>query len=293
MTEPKARTGANPPTLGQALESARARGVERLDAQLLLLHAIAHQPGQPRRGRAWLQAHADETLAADAAHRFATMLEHATLGEPLAYQIGEREFFGLVLHVDRRVLIPRADTETLVRWALEVVDIARPIEPVPMRVIDLGTGSGAIALALKHMRQDLQVAAIETSVDALCVARANADRLGLEVEFAVGNWLEGVHQRYDLILSNPPYIAQDDRHLDQLGHEPRRALVSGPDGLDDLRAIVGQARACLAPTGWLIVEHGFDQGLAVRQLFLSNGFASVATRCDLQGHERCTGGRTG
>ena len=292
MSGPKAHAGAKAPTIGQALELARARGVERLDAQLLLLHAMAHPPGQPPHGRAWLQAHADEALALDAVHRFATLVERAALGEPLAYQIGERAFFGLVLRVDRRVLIPRADTETLVRWALELVDAARSSVPVPTRAIDLGTGSGAIALALKHMRPSLLVAAIDASEEALCVARDNASRLGLDVAFAVGNWLEGVHQSYDLIVSNPPYVAQNDRHLDQLRHEPQRALVSGTDGLDDLRAIIGQARARLTPTGWLVVEHGYDQGPAVRQLFLANGFALVTTRRDLEGQERCTGGQT-
>jgi release factor glutamine methyltransferase len=163
--------------------------------------------------------------------------------------------------------------------------------PTPLRVIDLGTGSGAIALALKHSRPDLEVTAVDASADALAVARANAQQLQLDVHFQQGSWLSQVTGRFDLIVSNPPYIAAQDRHLDALRHEPLQALASGTDGLDDLRQIIAQARAHLRPGGWLLLEHGWDQAAAVRGLLAEAGLAEVQSRPDLSGIERCSGGR--
>ncbi len=169
-------------------------------------------------------------------------------------------------------------------WALELL-------PPAGSVIDLGTGSGAIALAIQSQRPDARVSAVDASADALAVAQANAQRLGLQVAFSAGNWLEGQVQRHDLIVANPPYIAEDDPHLDQLGHEPRMALSSGPDGLEAIRTIVAQAPACLVPGGWLLLEHGWEQAPAVRALLAQAGFATVQSRRDLAGIERCSGGQ--
>jgi len=269
-------------TPAQALRQAAAAGVDRLDAQLLLLHALA----RPATDRAWLLAHDDEAMAPQAVQAFQACCERRAAGEPLAYIVGSREFFGLELHVDARVLVPRPDTETVVEWSLEVLaDTAAP------RVVDLGTGSGAIALAIAHRRADAQVEAVDASADALAVASENARRLSLPVRFTHGEWLAGCGGPYDLIVSNPPYVAEGDEHLPALRHEPLQALVAGADGLDDIRAIVEQAPRRLASNGWLLLEHGWDQSTAVRGLLQAAGFADVGSRRDLAGIERCTGGR--
>ena len=269
-------------TPAQALRQAAAAGVERLDAQLLLLHALA----RPATDRAWLLAHDDEAMAPQAVQAFQACCERRAAGEPLAYIVGSKEFFGLELHVDARVLVPRPDTETVVEWSLEVLaDMTAP------RVVDLGTGSGAIALAIAHRRTDAQVEAVDASADALAVASDNARRLSLPVRFNHGQWLAGCSGPYDLIVSNPPYVAEGDEHLPALRHEPLQALVAGADGLDDIRAIVQQAPRRLAPNGWLLLEHGWDQAAAVRELLQAAGFADVVSRRDLAGIERCTGGR--
>ena len=269
-------------TPAQALRQAAAAGVDRLDAQLLLLHALA----RPATDRAWLLAHDDEAMAPQAVQAFQACCERRAAGEPLAYIVGSREFFGLELHVDARVLVPRPDTETVVEWSLEVLaDTAAP------RVVDLGTGSGAIALAIAHRRADAQVEAVDASADALAVASENARRLSLPVRFTHGEWLDGCGGPYDLIVSNPPYVAEGDEHLPALRHEPLQALVAGADGLDDIRAIVEQAPRRLASNGWLLLEHGWDQSTAVRGLLQTAGFADVGSRRDLAGIERCTGGR--
>ncbi len=265
----------------QALAAAcSALGLERLDAQLLLLHAL----GRPQDDRAWLLAHDTDVLDPDTEMRYIQLTRRRAAGMPLAYLTGRREFYGLELLVDPRVLDPRPDTETLVDWALELL-------PPAGSVIDLGTGSGAIALAIQSQRPDARVSAVDASADALAVAQANAQRLGLPVAFSAGNWLEGQVQRYDLIVSNPPYIAEEDPHLDQLGHEPRMALSSGPDGLEAIRAIVAQAPACLVPGGWLLLEHGWEQAPAVRALLAQAGFSAIQSRRDLAGIERCSGGQ--
>ncbi|WP_284405552.1 peptide chain release factor N(5)-glutamine methyltransferase [Acidovorax sp. SUPP3434] len=272
------------PTLAQALAQAHTLGLARIDAQLLLLHAL----GRPEAGRAWLLAHDTDAVPPPAMDAFLALCRRRAAGEPVAYLTGRKAFYGLALQVDARVLDPRPDTETLVDWALQVLQsVAAP------RVADLGTGSGAIALALQHQRPDAQVLAVDASPAALDVARANAERLGLPVRFVMGDWLSGLGEGagFDAIVSNPPYIAADDPHLAALTHEPLNALASGADGLDDLRNIAGQALPHLVPGGWLLLEHGWDQAGAVRALLSRAGFAEVQSRTDLAGHARCTGGR--
>lgn len=280
-------TPQTPATVAQALRWAQqTQSLDRLDAQLLVLHAL----GRDAHDRAWLLAHDTDELP-EAAH---TTLQAAVLrrlaGEPVAYITGCKEFFGLDLQVDARVLVPRPDTETLVEWALEVLQAASASD-ASAQVVDLGTGSGAIALALKHSRPELQVHAVDFSADALAVAQANAARLQLDVQFAQGSWLDGVQGRFDLIVSNPPYIASADHHLAALRHEPLQALASGADGLDDIRNIIRQAPNHLSPGGWLLLEHGYDQAAAVRTLLADAGLQHNQSRRDLAGIERCSGGQ--
>lgn len=270
-----------PSTVAQALAAAVALGADRLDAQLLLLHALGRAPHD----RAWLLAHDTDAMPEAAWSALAAQLSRRLAGEPVAYLLGEKEFHGLDLHVDARVLVPRPDTETLVEWALLCLEG----QPAP-RVLDLGTGSGAIALALQNARPDAQVDAVDASADALAVAEANARRLGLPVRFARANWLDGAASGYMVIASNPPYIAAGDPHLPALRHEPVSALVAGADGLDDIRQIVHSAPSHLSQGGWLLLEHGHDQAAAVRQLLADRGFAEVQSRDDLAGIPRCSGG---
>lgn len=269
-------------TLVQALAAATSLGLARIDGQLLLLEAM----GRDQRDRAWLLAHDTDALPAPQHAQFLLLCARRAGGEPLAYIVGRKEFFGLDFLVDRRVLVPRPDTETLVEWALNVVGPAgRP------RVVDLGCGSGAIALAIKKCLPAADVEATDASAPALDVARENARRLSLAVQFRHGSWLDAAAGRYDLIVSNPPYIAADDPHLAALAHEPLGALASGPDGLADIRAIVGQAHRHLRHAGWLLLEHGHDQARTVRGLLVAAGFRNVASRPDLAGIERCSGGQ--
>jgi release factor glutamine methyltransferase len=269
-------------TVDQALRHATALGLDRLDAQLLVLHAM----GRPAHDRAWLLAHDTDIVPAAAQTTLQAALVRRAAGEPLAYLTGHKEFFGLDLAVDSRVLVPRPDTETLVEWALQV------LAPVPAAsVVDLGTGSGAIALALKATRPDLRVMAVDCSTEALAVAQANAQRLQLDVRFAQGFWLEPVLDRFDAIVSNPPYIAAQDAHLAALTHEPLQALASGADGLDDIRHIITHAPQHLQSGGWLLLEHGYHQAAAVRSLLTGAGLRDVQSRCDLASIERCSGGR--
>ncbi|HEY0856347.1 MAG TPA: peptide chain release factor N(5)-glutamine methyltransferase [Albitalea sp.] len=267
-----------------ALARARERGVDRLDAQLLLASLL-------QRPRSWLIAHDDAALDAQQASRFGEWLDRRAAGEPLAYLLGEKEFHGLALHVTPDVLVPRPDTETLVDWALAL--LAGPLAGGGgSRVVDLGTGSGAIALAIKHGAPQSQVSAVDRSPAALAVARANGKRLQLEVEWQLGDWwtpLDG--RRFHLAVSNPPYVADGDAHLAALLHEPRPALASGPDGLDALRHIIAHAPRHLEPGGWLLLEHGHDQAAAVHALLAEAGFGEVQSRRDLAGIARCTGGR--
>ncbi len=261
----------------------QARGLPRLEAQMLLLHVL----GRATHDRAWLLARDTEPLGANAAARLHKLAERRLAGEPIAYLTGEKAFHGLTLHVDARVLDPRDDTETLVDWALALL----PAD-APRRVLDLGTGSGAIALAVARQRPLARVVAVDVSADALAVAAGNAQRLALAVELRRGHWWQPVaNERFDVIVSNPPYIAEGDPHLPALAHEPRGALVSGADGLHDIRHLVAHAAAHLTPGGWLLLEHGWDQAAAVRRLLEEAGFARVQSRRDLAGTERCSGGQ--
>jgi release factor glutamine methyltransferase len=273
-------------TIEQALVWARNHGLERLDAQLLLLHVL----GRPVNSRSWLLAHATEPLQAIEQAAYEACVQRRCMGEPLAYITGHKEFFGLNLTVDARVLVPRPDTETLVEWALAVLPKHR-VASEPIQVLDLGTGSGAIALALKSTRPELQVSAIDRSEEALAVARENSRRLQLDVHFWQGSWLDDVTHRYHAIVSNPPYIAAHDQHLYALRYEPPQALTSGPDGLDDIHRIISQAMHRLQPDGWLLLEHGYDQAERVRNLLKEAGYVKVQSRLDLNGTERCSGGR--
>lgn len=269
------------PTVAQALQEARRLGIARLDAQLLLAAAL----GEPR---SWLLAHDDAALTAAQQQRFAAHCERRAGGEPLAYLIGEKEFHGLALQVGPDVLVPRPDTETLVDWALELLR-AGPARPA---VLDLGTGSGAIALAIARHHPAASVCATDVSAAALAVARANGERLGLAVEWLRADWWAGLAgRRFDLVLSNPPYVAADDPHLAALAYEPRAALTPGADGLSALRAISVPAGAHLRRGGWLLLEHGYDQAEAVRAMLANAGFDAIETRTDLGGRPRCSGGR--
>lgn len=267
-----------------AVGLARERGVDRLDAQLLLA-ALLQRP------RSWLIANDDAALDAQQTANYLTLLDRRAAGEPLAYLLGEKEFHGLRLRVSPAVLVPRPDTETLVDWALAL--LAGPLAGLTeARVVDLGTGSGAIALAIKQAAPRAQVCAVDRSSAALDVARANGQQLQLDIGWQLGDWwapLDG--RRFHLAVSNPPYIAEGDAHLAALVHEPLSALRSGRDGLDDLRRIIANAQAHLEPGGWLLLEHGHDQASAVGRLLADAGFDAIESRPDLAGIARCTGGR--
>lgn len=270
------------PSIDQLLADLQHQGLAPTDARQLVLHALA----QPAHARAWLLAHGTDTVSPHAAALAQTLAARRLAGEPVAYLVGHKEFFGLTLHVTSDVLVPRPDTETLVEWALEV------LSPTPTaRVVDLGTGSGAIALALKATQPSLQVESVDYSHAALAVAQANAQRLGLAVAFSQGSWLSDTQGQFQAIVSNPPYIRENDEHLPALRFEPRQALTAGDDGLDDIRTIIQQARARLHPDGWLLLEHGYDQASEVRALLDAAGFVHVQSRLDLAGIERCSGGQ--
>lgn len=278
-----------PASIAQALAHARALGVARLDAQLLLVYRL----GRPR---TWLLAHEDAPLAAVDARAVTALFTRRADGEPLAYLVGEREFHGLRLRVTPAVLVPRPDTETLVDWALEL--LAGPLAEVAApRVIDLGTGSGAIALAVKQACPRAQVLATDASAAALAVARGNAARLALNIECHEGDWWQALPPAaplLDVALANPPYIAPGDPHLAGLRHEPVSALVARGDrgdGLADIERILAGAAGHLRAGAWLLLEHGFDQAEAVRERLHRAGFVAVTTRADLAGQPRVSAGQ--
>lgn len=297
---------------------------------------LASLTGQPL---TWFMAHGDDPAAPNIATRFQALAERRRAGEPLAYLLGQQEFYGRPFAVSPAVLIPRADTETLVETALEqlarlrqqqrTVDVpgaeapalvsppaqthtcqgqssadaqaplsetsSRPAHP-PLSLLELGTGSGIIAITLALEAPDTEVHAVERSPEALAVAQQNANTLGAHrIHWHAGSWWQALARprRFDLIVSNPPYIAAHDHHLQQgdLRFEPPQALAAGPDGLDDLRILIGGAPAHLTPGGWLLLEHGYDQEAPVQALLRDAGFADVFTRRDLAGQPRVSGGR--
>jgi len=252
----------------------------RLEAELLLSRTLG-------KSRAWLYAWPEHDVDDEQRAALERLVEARVRGEPIAYLTGQREFWSLDLAVTPDVLIPRPETELLVDLAL-----ARIPRDTSVHVADLGTGSGAIALAIARERPLARVLATDASAAALAVARGNAARLELRnVEFAAGDWCSALAaERFDVIVSNPPYIASGDEHLGigDLRSEPMLALVSGPDGLDAIRQIVAQAPAHLRSGGWLLLEHGWDQGARVRELLGARGFLAIATERDNAGHERVT-----
>jgi release factor glutamine methyltransferase len=289
-----------PATVDAALALAQHLGVPRLDAQWLLAHHL-------QRPRAWLLAHGEAPLPGALAAAVTADLHRRADRVPLAYLTGWREFHGLRLAVNAAVLDPRPDTEVLVDWALDLLGCGsggRPAgDPVLAsrahpRVLDLGTGSGALALAMAAACPRAQVHASDASAAALAVARRNARDLGLEVQWLAGCWWQAVAEArlapLDLVLSNPPYLDARDPHLPDLRHEPLRALVpEAGTALADLRQIIQGAWPHLAPGGWLLLEHGHDQGRDVAGMLKDSGFEPVSCRRDLAGHVRCTGGRRG
>lgn len=277
---------ASPATAAELL---RATPLDAVDARILLAHALGWS-------RTQLITRADAPLAAADAERYLALAARRLAGEPVAQLVGVREFFGLEFEVTPHVLIPRPETELLVETALAAMEnLARP------RVLDLGTGTGAIAVAIAAMRPDAQVSALDRSAEALEVAARNAARLldakrpGGAVTFMQSDWYGSLEStlRFDVIVSNPPYIASGDPHLAQgdLRYEPRGALTDEADGLSAIRAIVAGAPTRLAPQGVLWMEHGYDQAQAVRALLTAQGFADVRSERDLAGIERISGGR--
>lgn len=266
-------------TVGQILAQA---GLVPLEAQVLLAHVVG-------RNRSWLVAHRDEPLPRAQADAFFALARRRRAGEPVAHLTGVREFWGLELSVTQEVLIPRPETETLVEMALAKIPADGPAS-----VLDLGTGSGAIALALAHERPRAHVVAVDRSTTALDVARGNARRLEIaNVAWVASDWYDAVGtDRFDVIVANPPYIAAGDPHLrdGDLRFEPASALTPGGDGLGALRVLIAGAPAHLVSGGWLLVEHGYDQRKAVADLLVGAGFVDFVAARDLAGHWRVAGG---
>lgn len=257
-------------------------GSARIEAQCLLQTVLQVD-------RAWLLTHPEHTLDTGQQARYTALFERRLRGEPIAYILGEREFYGLIFKVTPATLIPRPDTELLVELALQ-----RAPPRGALRILDIGTGSGAIALSIAHARPNAEVVAIDASTAALEVARFNAQCLGLNnVRLLLSDWFTALNgERFDIIVSNPPYIAAGDTHLSQgdVRFEPCDALVSGKDGLDDIRHIIAQSIFHLNVNGWLLLEHGYDQAARVRALLHQAGFAGVFSARDLAGIERVSGG---
>lgn len=265
--------------LGEALRQASGR-LDAADARALLLHATG-------RNHAFLIAHPEVLLTPSQQLAFDTLVERRAAGEPVAYLTGEREFYGVAFKVTPAVLIPRPETELLVQLALDRV-------PHDGRVLDLGAGSGCIGLTLVSQRSHLKIVLVDQSLEAIGVARENAKRLGVDAEFLHSDWYSGVGDtRYDMIVANPPYIAEGDPHLasGDLRFEPPAALTGGPDGLDCVRTIVAGGLEHLVAGGWLLLEHGYDQAPRVRALFTAAGYGEVFSARDLAGIQRVSGGR--
>lgn len=275
---------ACPPTVREAQMLAARAGLPTLEARMLLTHVTGLS-------RTQLITRDGDPLTAAQHEALASLLARRLAGEPMAYLLGEREFFGRTFHVTPDVLIPRPDTEIAVEAVLTRLDALQT-----PRVLDLGTGSGALAVTIACERPDAEVWATDISEGALAVAQRNARTLGAaNVHFRISDWYDALPDelRFDLIVSNPPYIAAGDPHLAEgdLRFEPIDALTDHGDGLSDLAAIVAGAAVRLKPGGWLLMEHGYDQATATRALLERAGYAEVFSARDLGGHERCTGGR--
>jgi len=279
-TEPTSIAGQ----VAEARQCLAAAGIESagLEARLLVGHLLCMDSAS-------MIAHGDRALSVEQVAAIRHLVGLRAAGRPIAYLLGRREFWSLPLRVDERCLIPRPETELLVERALE------RLPDRPARAMDLGTGSGAIILALAVERPQLAAWGSDASAGALAVAADNAQRLGLTIHWFRGRWLDAVAPRplFDIIVSNPPYVDPSDPHLEHgdLRFEPRAALVAGDGGLADLATIAGQSRARLYPGGWLLLEHGYDQSAAVRALLVQQGFLEVASHRDPAGHERVTEGR--
>lgn len=254
----------------------------RIEVQCLLQSVL-------KKSRSYLLAHPEQVLDVDQNSAYDSLLQRRMQGEPIAHILGEREFFGLNFKVTPATLIPRPETELLVELALQHLPQGRTC-----RVLDLGTGSGAIALSIAHSRADAVIVAVDASEEALQVAQENAQRLGISnVSFQQSDWFSALEQqRFDLIVSNPPYIAADDEHLTRgdVRFEPMSALASGPDGLDDIRRIAEQAAAFLECGAWLLLEHGYDQADTVRNILKKNGYSEIFSAKDISGIERVSAG---
>jgi release factor glutamine methyltransferase len=279
--QPDASIGTIAASVENALRDA-AKRIERSETRILLAHVLGL-------ARSDLILHSDRALRSDESRRFDALVARRAAGEPVAYIIGEREFYGLALRVTPGVLIPRPETEHLVEHALERLPAS-----AKAAVLDLGTGSGALAVALGHERARLEIVATDVSDAALGVAAENAARHGVAIEFLRSDWFAALgSRRFRMIVTNPPYVAADDPHLHQgdLRFEPPLALVGGRDGLACLRAIVAGARAHLEPGGWLLLEHGFDQGPACLELLRAAGYDETSDHADLAGQPRVGMGR--
>jgi release factor glutamine methyltransferase len=272
----------SPINLGQALQDGTAR-IGATDARVLLAHVTG-------RNAAYLIAHPEIGMRQQQETAYRALVERRDAGEPVAYLTGEREFYGRPFKVSPAVLIPRPETELLVDLALE-----RIATGTAARILDVGTGSGCVAIAIASERSHCKIVALDQSYEALAVARRNAFELRVgNVAFLQSNWFEALRdEHFDVIVSNPPYVAAGDPHLEagDLRFEPRSALESGTDGLDAIRHIAAEGAKHLAPGGWLLVEHGHDQGAAVRALFEAAGYADVFSEQDLADIERVTGAR--
>jgi release factor glutamine methyltransferase len=285
-----------------AAELAAALALDSNSARLEVQYLLQHVLNKPR---AWLLAYPETTLSPEQQANYEALVQRRAQGEPIAYILGEREFFGLSFKVTPDTLIPRPETELLVDLALQRISSAALPQAAEdglqacrgdeLCILDLGAGSGAIALSIAHARPNAEVVAVDASSEALKVARENAVRLNIRnATFMHSNWYAALGQRrFHLIISNPPYVAAGDPHLHQgdLRFEPSSALVSGTDGLDDIRRIVAGAQAHLEPGGWLLLEHGYDQAAQVRESLRNAGLSEVFSALDLAGIERVSGGR--